>query len=188
MKTLIMIVCLLHLVVMGGFGQLNIDNYLTKAVSDANTTKITLKDGTESVGLYFSNPTLNRLFAKRMSYYLSGSNDLSLYKNYASVNTKGFTVGHNFSFPSDSYSPTKNLLNTGLRIPLTNDKAIIFQSDKIQQNLSAFFNLAIFGKGSVFYNGSTEVNYMKSVRGFLQQTVTNKVNQERGSFNAMVVL
>lgn len=185
MKVLVKIVILLHLVVVGGFGQdkIKIEDYLEKVVNDAKTGEIILKNGKKSDSLYFSTPTLNRLFAKRMSYYLSGSNDLSLYKNYASINTKGFTVGHNFSFPSDPYRPTKNLLNTGLRIPITNEKAIVFQNDKIQQNISAFFNLAFFGNGSVFYNGDKEVTQMIKVRNFLKQTIVKKVDQERRSFN-----
>lgn len=186
MKTLIMIGCLLHFGVMVGFGQDKVDIYLSKIMMDDNSSSTDkLKTTIDSSELYFSNPTLNRLFAKRISYYLSGSNDLSLYKNYASINTKGFTVGHNFSFPSDPYSPTRNLLNTGLRIPLTNDKAIIFQNDKIQQNISAFFNLAFFRSGSVFYDGDTEIAYMKRVRGFLKQTIDNKIVQERNNFDVI---
>lgn len=135
--------------------------------------------------LFFSEPTINRLFAKRVAHYLSGSNDLSLYRNFATVNSKGFSIGNTFAFPNDPFKNIECIVNTGVRLPFNNNQGAIFQNNKFQQGITGFFNVAILGKGSVRYPNRADAEYMDSVRVFLTKTTKNKAAQERADFSTV---
>jgi hypothetical protein len=179
--------------------QIKIDDYTRELVKRSNTppsksvSSLKPESSTASFssdivtdtppGVFFSEPTINRIFAKRMAQYLSGSNDLSFYRNFATINSKGFSIGNTFAFPSDPYSNIKKILNTSIKIPLLNDQAVIFQSDKVQKGIVASFKLALFGNGNVFYANKEDVRYMNGVREFLSKTIDRKVYEDRSTFN-----
>ena len=159
---------------------------LPQTTEAATLRRATKKKGylTDRTGpLFFSEPTVNRLFAKRVAHYLSGSNDLSLYRNFATVNTKGFSIGNTFSFPNNPFESIKCIANAGVRMPFNNNQGAIFQNSKFQQGITGFFNVAILGDGEVRYSDIKDAVYMNDVRGFLRETTDRKVAQERADFS-----
>ncbi|MFD2571834.1 hypothetical protein ACFSUS_14415 [Spirosoma soli] len=133
----------------------------------------------------FSEPTLNRMFAKRVAYYLSGSNDIALYRNFAIVDTKGFTISNSFAFPADPAKMTRFLINTGVRIPLSNNQAVLYQSDRLQRGITGLFNVVFFKKGSVFFPSDNDARFMSAARTFLDSAIRRKVARERSDFRAV---
>jgi hypothetical protein len=133
----------------------------------------------------FTEPTINRLFGKRLAYYLSGSSDLSLYRNSATVNTSGFAVNNAFAFSKDAYSPIRWILNTGMRVPVSNGKGIVFQNGRVQQGITGLLSAVRVLGGRVAPPPEEDRLYMDSVRLFIAERLKREQRRERDDFNTI---
>lgn len=129
-----------------------------------------------------SDPTLNRIFAKKISYYLSGEENLSLFKNYATANSSDgtITVGYNKARYKDG-DDTKRL-NGVTNIGLKGNLAELISESKFQNTIGIQLNHTIIGRGIVRYCISDAKNLIP-FRNAIKASVLAKNQKELSDFD-----
>lgn len=133
--------------------------------------------------ILLSDPTLNRIFAKRISYYLSGEENLSLFKNYATANSSDgtVTVGYNLAryINNDETKKLNSVTNIGLKGKL----AELFSEGKFQNSIGIQLNHTIMNRGIVSYCISDAKNLIRS-RNVIKASVLAKNKKELDDFDS----
>lgn len=136
--------------------------------------------------LLVSWPTFNKFVAKKAAYYLSGSDDLSLYKNFATANISDgrFSFGANFA----TYGTHRRLMSlhtVAFKSNAKNNFSNIFSGDKLNDELSISYKYTIFINSKMFFftskGRSNQVSYNKGNTSFQKkaQNQKDKMNDAR---------
>ncbi|NOS94448.1 MAG: hypothetical protein HOP30_21245 [Cyclobacteriaceae bacterium] len=104
-----------------------------------------------------SNRAFNIFFAKKINSYLSGTNDLSLYKNYAIVDAgdSRLSFGYNFTNKVDkSDGFVRAIYTIGAEVNTKSKLSTIFGDGDFSEDLGITAKFTLLGKGFVkFYEG-----------------------------------
>jgi hypothetical protein len=109
---------------------------------------------------------LNHFFADKIGSYLSESGDISLFKNYATLNTSGgeFSINRNFGKIQND-GPLAPLTAIGLKTRISEGFAAIFSGESFSNDLGLLFKRTWFGRGTTsFGNCPNEINGVKDNR------------------------
>ncbi|WP_435352846.1 hypothetical protein [Emticicia sp. SJ17W-69] len=132
-----------------------------------------------------SNPSLDKLFAQKMAYYLSGGTDVSLFRNYAKYDAVDgkTTIGFNFMRPKNDNNYIKRIYNVGL---VSDKVGQLFTDSKVSNNVGLSFNLTFLGRGTIktgrTCDDNTVVAQMEKTREFLKESITKLAENETNEF------
>lgn len=189
MKTLIMIVCLLHLVVMGGFGQLNDTTIavLGDSISAKPLQKIeqlinrTQSKGSTNKGSLLTESSLNTYFTNRLSYFFTGKEDISFSKSFAFLNTTDgvLTIGQNIAntkvdVPEQRLS---SIFSYSIKAKVADNYAEIFSSKQLQNNLGISLKYTYTGKAFIYYSNAQKTK-MDNNRQSIYANIKKKLLKE----------
>jgi hypothetical protein len=140
--------------------------------------------------LLLTNPSINKLFTTKMAYYLSGTDDLSLFGTYFAFNqADGKTdLGFNRTFPNDDENLVNKIVNVGLR---TDKLGSIYSNKQFSSDIGVFFNFTFAFKGTVGWYPATKMGKDKVVnpiiemdeyRDYLDCTFENQLQKDSIEF------
>jgi hypothetical protein len=128
-----------------------------------------------------SSRTFNRYAAQRQAYYLSGTNDLSLYENFAIANVTSGTlqIGHNFAFKQDN-DRVKALLTLAAQSNVANNFANIFSNQNFSDDIGTHLRFTLLNpfKGVPW---TTKLKYLPTQRANLEQKRKQRLIQTRAT-------
>lgn len=132
-----------------------------------------------------SDPSLDKLFAQKMAYYLSGGTDVSLFRNYAKYDAADgkTTVGFNFIRPKNDNNYIKRIYNIGL---VSDKVGKLFADKKVSNNVGLSFNLTFLGRGTIKTGkncgDNTDIDAMQETREFLTESNKKLAEKEDNDF------
>jgi hypothetical protein len=105
-------------------------------------------------GMLISNKAMNIFLSNKVSSYLSGNEDLSLYKNYVTLNTAegSITINHNFHQPVDSDDWVRSFVIIGARANIANAYAARFSNKYFDNRLGFVLQKTWMGKPVTYYD------------------------------------
>lgn len=135
-----------------------------------------------------SEPSLDKLFARKMAYYLSGGTDISLFRNYAKYDAADgkTTIGFNFIRPKSDNNYIKRIYNIGL---VSDKVGKLFADTKVSNNVGLSFNLTFLGRGTIGTekdcDDNTIIDAMQKKREFLKESLTKLADNEVSEFKKL---
>lgn len=105
-------------------------------------------------GMLISNKAMNIFLSNKVSSYLSDDGDLSLYKNYVTLNAAGgsIAINHNFHQPVDSDDWVRSFVIIGARANVANAYAARFSNKYFNNRLGFMLQKTWMGKPVTYYN------------------------------------
>jgi hypothetical protein len=105
-------------------------------------------------GMLISNKAMNIFLSNKASSYLSDDEDLSLYKNYITLNAAvgSITINHNFHQPVDSDDWVRSFVIIGARANVANAYAARFSNKYFNNRLGFMLQKTWMGKPVTYYN------------------------------------
>lgn len=128
----------------------NIRHYLDSAETKTYTT----------TNMLTSYRGLDVFFARKIAYYLSASNDVSLFTNYAILNPGDDKLfyGHNWAFRSGDAGRVKSMLTLGANLNYSNSFAAIVDNKKFQgTDASINIKYTWFNKGKIKFDSTSQI-------------------------------
>src|ERR1700730_970346 len=128
-------------------------------------------------GMIITNRALNVLFANKIAFYLAEGGDLSLYKNYATLNSSSglLSINQNFGKGGPSENPMKSLTTVGVRANIADGFASIFSNQQFNNELGFTIKQTWFFKGTVQFdqcNQVTKPTYALTIINSQKQAMT----------------
>jgi len=105
-----------------------------------------------------TNRALNLFFADKVSSYLSSTGDISLSKNYATLNTSNgiLSLNHNFAEQLGTDHRIQSFFTIGVQADVVNGFAAIFSNKEFSNDIGLNVKWTLFGRGSVFYDNQRQ--------------------------------
>jgi hypothetical protein len=105
-------------------------------------------------GMLISNKAMNIFLSNKVSSYLSDDGDLSLYKNYVTLNAAGgsIAINHNFHQPVDRDDWVRSFVIIGARGNVANAYAARFSNKYFNNRLGCMLQKTWMGKPVTYYN------------------------------------
>lgn len=99
-----------------------------------------------------TNKAINLFFAKRVANYLSGTQELSLFTNYASINTDNdrFSIGQNINLPKDS-GRIRHSISIAFEANIKEKWASVYESKDWSKEMGINLKYTYIGGGSINY-------------------------------------
>lgn len=132
-------------------GQISIDtlkaNYLKNKLTDL------VKETNEDTMMILTYKGLDRVLAKRLSFYLSGEENLSLFKNYTILNIADdrLFLGRNIRLNNTDNRLT-SMLTLGIRANISKNFAKIIGKKEFENEIGASLRYTFFPSYSVWFN------------------------------------
>ncbi|MER0441554.1 hypothetical protein [Emticicia sp. W12TSBA100-4] len=157
-------------------------------LSNPTLAQVQRKDPEKCFVKILSDPSLNKLFAQKMAYYLSGGTDVSLFRNYAKYDAADgkTTIGFNFIRPKSDNKYIKRIYNIGL---VSDKVGKLFADTKVSNNVGLSFNLTFLRRGTIGTekdcNDKTIIDAMQKRREFLKESLTKLADNEVSEFKKL---
>jgi hypothetical protein len=142
----------------------------------AKNKEVTTTPCNNGNGMIVTSRALNVFFADKVGSYLSEGGDLSLFQNYATLNSSDgkFTINHNFSWKDDN-ERIRNLLTIGVKTNIADGFASVFEDKKFKNDLGITLKYTSLGKGTVCFDACSQSTTNKKMK----LTQKEKMNLER---------
>lgn len=126
---------------------------------------LTYSSNTPPKNLLVSNRGLNKYFANKIGYFLTGEDKSSLNKNYIFLNAgdNELVFGHNRFFERENHR-IQSVINFGIRANLEDNFAEIKNSDGFTNNIGLNIKWTWFGNGKIFYDNNYSQETFKNLR------------------------
>jgi hypothetical protein len=167
----------------------SLENYLDELADSTTAVELSKSANKKTCNVrILSNPSLDKLFAKKMAYYLSGGTDVSIFRNYAKFETAEgkATLGFNFMRPKDDNNYISRIYNIGL---VTDKLGSIFTDKKTANNIGLSFNLTFLSRGTINTgkdcSDMTVIQEMNNKRAFLKESIKNLARNEVNEFKRL---
>jgi hypothetical protein len=151
----------------------------------AINSKVTHWSNSNGQGMLISNKAMNIFLSNKVSSYLSGNEDLSLYKNYVNINAAEGMIGinHNFHQPADSDDWVRSFVVVGARINIANAYAAKLTNRYFDNQLGFNIQKIWMGKPATHYiaNGESK-KQMDAARALMVNTLAQSINKKAEEF------
>jgi hypothetical protein len=135
--------------------------------------------------MLISNKAMNIFLSNKVSSYLSGNEDLSLYKNYVNINAAEGMIGinHNFHQPVDSDDWVRSFVVVGARVNIANAYAAKLTNRYFDNQLGFIIQKTWMGKPTTNYavNGESK-KQMDAARALIVNTLVQSINKKAEEF------
>ncbi|MBI3521103.1 MAG: hypothetical protein HY062_17315 [Bacteroidetes bacterium] len=123
---------------------------------------------------------INLFFAKRVANYLSGSQELSLFTNYASISTENdrLSIGQNINLPKDS-GRIRHSISIAFEANIKEKWASLYETKDWSKEMGINLKYTYIGGGSINYKtkDQTRQQYQKTTRDSLTKQTTILTDQ-----------
>ncbi len=163
-----------------------------------NQEVVNLKCGGTGKGMIISNRGINRFFADKIGSYLSEGGDVSLFKNYATINTSGgeFSINHNLG-KMEKITGRYPLTTLGFRARMSDGFATIFSDKKFRNDLGFSVKRTWFTNGTAIFTnhcntppydtlGPSQKAVMNSKRSFILHSLQQEMENRTKEFEAIL--
>jgi hypothetical protein len=136
-------------------------------------------------GMLISNKAMNIFLSNKVSSYLSDDGDLSLYKNYVTLNAVGgsIAINHNFHQPVDSDDWVRSFVIIGARANVANAYAARFSNKYFNNRLGFMLQKTWMGKPVTYYNQcSSQKLTMDAQRAAIMYSLETEINKKAIDF------
>jgi hypothetical protein len=148
-------------------------------------SKVTHWPNSNGQGMLISNKAMNIFLSNKVSSYLSGNEDLSLYKNYVNINAAEGMIGinHNFHQPVDSDDWVRSFVVVGARVNIANAYAAKLTNRYFDNQLGFNIQKTWMGKPKTYYaaNGESK-KQMDAVRALMVNALAQSINKKAEEF------
>lgn len=109
-------------------------------------------------GMIISYPGLNRFLGLKVASYLSDGGDLSLFNNYAVLNTESgkLSINHNFARKTPE-GRIKALFTAGVRVSVSDAFSAIVSDSKFSNDIGVVARYTWIGRGSAYFDTDKQV-------------------------------
>jgi hypothetical protein len=170
------------------FGILKLKAQTTVQIIDelrATNSKVTNWPNTNGKGMLISNKAMNIFLSNKVSSYLSGNEDLSLYKNYVNINAAEGMIGisHNFHQPVDSDDWVRGFIvvGAGARVNIANAYAAKLANKYFDNKLGFTIQKTWMGRPATSANGSQKKE-MDAAWALMVNTLAQSINKKTDEF------
>ncbi|WP_143065287.1 hypothetical protein [Mucilaginibacter gossypiicola] len=136
-------------------------------------------------GMLISNKAMNIFLSNKVSSYLSGNEDLSLYKNYVNINAAEgmININHNFHQPVDSDDWVRSFVIVGARVNIANAYSAKIANRYYDNQLGFTIQKTWMGKPRTYYaaNGNFKKE-MDAARALIVNTLAQNINKKAEEF------
>lgn len=136
-------------------------------------------------GMLISNKAMNIFLSNKVSSYLSGNEDLSLYKNYVNINAAEGMIGinHNFHQPVDSDDWVRSFVVVGARVNIANAYTAKLTNRYFDNQLGFTIQKTWMGNPTTHYavNGDFK-KQMDAARALMVNTLVQNINKKVEEF------
>jgi hypothetical protein len=135
-------------------------------------------------GMLISNKAMNIFLSNKVSSYLSDNYDLSLYKNYVTLNAAegSIAISHNFHQPVDSDDWVRSFWVISARANIANSYAGNFTGRYINNQLGVALQKTWMGKPKTIYDCASQKIKMDADRAILIQNIATEVRTKATAF------
>jgi hypothetical protein len=135
-------------------------------------------------GMLISNKAMNIFLSNKVSSYLSDSYDLSLYKNYVTLNAVegSIAISHNFHQPVDGDDWVRSFWVISARANIANSYAGNFTGWYINNQLGVALQKTWMGKPVTIYNCASQKIKMDADRAILVQNIATAIRARITAF------
>jgi hypothetical protein len=151
----------------------------------AINSKVTNWPNSKGQGMLISNKAMNIFLSNKVSSYLSGNEDLSLYKNYVNINAAEgmISISHNFHQPVDSDDWVRSFVVVGARVNIANAYTAKLTNRYFDNQLGFTIQKTWTGKPGTRYsaNGNFKKE-MDAARALIVNTLAQSINQKAEEF------
>lgn len=151
----------------------------------AVNTKVTNCPNSNGNGMLISNKAMNIFLSNKVSSYLSGNEDLSLYKNYVNINAAEgmISINHNFHQPVDSDDWVRSFVIVGAKVNIANAYSAKLANRYFDNQLGFTIQKTWMGKPVTHYaaNGNFKKE-MDAARAVMVNTIAQSINKKAEEF------
>ncbi|WP_431199765.1 hypothetical protein ACQ86K_02765 [Mucilaginibacter sp. P19] len=151
----------------------------------AINSKVTNYSNSTGHGMLISNKSMNIFLSNKVSSYLSGNEDLSLYKNYVNINAAEgmISINHNFHQPVDSDDWVRSFVVAGARVNIANAYSAKSANRYYDNQLGFTIQKTWMGKPKTYYaaNGDFKKE-MDAARALMVNTIAQSINKKAEEF------
>lgn len=151
----------------------------------AINSKVTNWPNSNGQGTLISNKAMNIFLSNKVSSYLSGNEDLSLYKNYVNINAAegSISINHNFHQPIDSDDWVRSFVVVGARVNIANAYSAKTANRYYDNQLGFTIQKTWMGKPQTYYaaNGDFKKE-MDAARALIVNTLAQSINKKAEEF------
>jgi hypothetical protein len=135
-------------------------------------------------GMLISNKAMNIFLSNKVSSYLSDNYDLSLYKNYVTLNAAegSIAISHNFHQPVDSDDWVRSFWVISARANIANSYAGNFTGKYITNQLGVALQRTWMGKSRTIYDCASQKIKMDADRAILIQNIATEIRARITAF------
>ncbi|MCQ6956368.1 hypothetical protein [Mucilaginibacter aquariorum] len=135
-------------------------------------------------GMLISNKAMNIFLSNKVSSYLSDNYDLSLYKNYVTLNAAegSIAISHNFHQPVDTDDRVRSFWVISARANIANTYAGNFTGRYINNQLGVALQKTWMGKPKTLYDCADQKLKMDADRAILIQNIATGVRTKATAF------
>ncbi|QEM12789.1 hypothetical protein [Mucilaginibacter rubeus] len=147
--------------------------------------KVTNWPNSGGQGMLISNKAMNIFLSNKVSSYLSGNEDLSLYKNYVNINAAEgmISINHNFHQPVDSDDWVRSFVVIGARVNIANAYAAKLVNKYYDNQLGFAIQKTWMGKPRTYYAANGDFKkQMDAARALMVNTLAQSINKKAEAF------
>jgi len=151
----------------------------------AINSKVTNTPCTTGKGMLISNKAMNIFLSNKVSSYLSDNTDLSLYKNYVTLNAAdgSIAIDHNFHQPVDSDDWVRSFAIIGARVNVANAYAARFSNKYFDNQLGFEIKKTWMGKPITYYdNCGNQKQAMDAQRAIIVHQLAAEISKTAVDF------
>ena len=154
---------------------------IKKEINDINRRIVTApyKNGQ---GMLVSNKAMSMFLSNKLSYYLSENTDLSLYKNYVTLNTAegNVNITHNFHQPVDRDDYIHSFTMMGARLNIANTFAAKYANKYFDNQISFMLQKTWMARPGTKFKDQRIA--MDASRSIIVQQLGEEIAKEAGDF------
>jgi hypothetical protein len=157
---------------------------ITQELGSINS-KLTAMPYSSGKSMLISNRAMNIFLSNKVSSYLSADEDLSLYKNYVTLNTAEgkLTIDHNFHQPVDSDDYVRSFTIVGAQVNVANTYAARFSNKYFDNQLGVRIKQTWMGKPVTFLNkNGSQKQFMDANRALILHSLEAEINKKATDF------
>lgn len=135
--------------------------------------------------MLISNKAMNIFLSNKVSSYLSTDEDLSLYKNYVTLNAaeEKLTIDHNFHQPVDSDDYVRSFTVIGAQVNIANAYAARFSNKYFDNQLGVRIKQTWMGKPvTVHEKSGSQKQFMDANRALILHSLEAEINKKTADF------
>lgn len=151
----------------------------------AINSKVTNYTNSTGQGMLISNKAMNIFLSNKVSSYLSGNEDLSLYKNYVNINAAEgmISINHNFHQPVDSDDWVRSFVVAGARVNIANAYSAKSANRYYDNQLGFTIQKTWMGKPKTYYTANGDFKKeMDAARALMVNTIAQSINKKAEEF------